>query len=412
MLPKLDKFRNLHAKASAVGTADEMRIFEKTVLDLSDNYEAVVAELRRRGAFKSLPEIHAPAATANNSFMKSNLLSDRELGKYSITRAIKSALAAAAGGRNSPLPDGLEGDVSKALASRLPESAVKGFLVPFECLKTLNATVGNQGGMLAQGTTVMEPLDVLRAQSVVGRAGALLFENVKNKLTFPRQAGGATGQWLSEIGTIQANDAPWEALSLVPHRLGAMTKFTNELLMQSGGTVEDWARRELLGAVATAIDKGALSGDGGVEPLGIANSAVVQNIVFGAVASRGKMLEMEGKVSDANAPDDNICFIASPTVRQKLKNIVSWTGSHDTLWTDDGRVVGRPAFATKNAPGDRMICGAFNHYAVAMFGVLDILVNPYNEDAQGVIRVTVNAFADCGELYPKSFCVSTDSASQ
>jgi HK97 family phage major capsid protein len=181
--------------------------------------------------------------------------------------------------------------------------------------------------------------------------------------------------------------------------------------MQTGGVVESWARREILGAVASAIDAGALSGTGGVQPLGIANSALVQTITFGGAATREKLLEMEANVANAHAPDSNVVFVASPTVRKKLKSAPA-SPSVDYLWTDAGTVVGRPAFASTNAPGSRIICGAFTHYSVAMFGMLDILVNPFNEDATGNVRVSINAFADCGELYPKSFCVSTDDANQ
>lgn len=235
---------------------------------------------------------------------------------------------------------------------------------------------------------------------------------MKGDLVFPVQKTATTGQWLSEIGAIQDFTPEWEALRLISHRIGAMTKFTSELLRQTGGGVEDWARREVLGAVASAIDKGALSGNGGVEPLGIANSNVVQTITIGGASTWGTVTNLEYLVSNANAPDDEISFVASPAVRKKWRETPRTTNGSKFLWEDGNIVAGRPAYATENAPGDRIICGAFTHYSIAMFGLVDVLVNPFNELQNGIVRVTVNAFADCGEFYPQSFCVSLDAANQ
>ncbi len=376
--------------------ADDLDAFIREVCAVREEYTTSLRRLR--------PESVTPIS--NSKAMKET---------FSITRAIQSAAnSITTRSRNPGKPTGYEGDVCKYVESLLPDGTIKGFALPLSCLatKTLGATNFAQGAALADAA-VFDPFDVLRAESVVARAGAMIMQNVKASLTFPGASAGSTAQWLSQIGSIPESNPTFQGLHLSPHRLGAMTKYTNELLSQTNGAVEDWTRRDLLAAVASAIDAGSLKGAGGVEPTGLASDPDTKTIVFAGSPTYERAAEMEFLVTDANAPESNLCFIGSPAVRKQWRLTPRATPSESSrLWENDNTVCGHPAFATKNAPGNRMICGAFNHYAVAVFGILDVLVNPYTEDATGTIRVTINAFADCGAIYPTSFCVSTDAATQ
>lgn len=380
---------------------EDLRVFKLAVLENADEYNALIAALRAKGVFKSF---------FPTSPMQS-LLSSKDLAKYSLLRAIKSASEAEQKG-NAPIPDGFEGEIATTLSKAMAGRHIAGFAVPMECLKTLNATNFTLGGALGISNT-LAPFDVLRNACIVAKAGAMIFEDVKGDLVFPQQSTGATGEWLSEVGAMTETDqAEWEALALTRHRVGAIAKLTRELLQLTGGTAEAWARREVLNAVSVAIDQGALSGIGGVQPLGVGYSPYVQKIEFGGAPTLDKVSEMERLVANANAPDDDICFVASPDVRKAWRNTSRGDGLPLPLWNDGNEVLGRPAFATKNAPGNRVICGAFSHLAIAVWGTIDVLVNPYTQVDQGIVRFTVNAFADSGEVYPKSFCASSDDANQ
>src|SRR5262249_5852206 len=90
-------------------------------------------------------------------------MSRRDIQHYSLTRAIQSVIR---NGRSDP--DGLEGEVHRAMMTGNRSLQISGFLVPFDIgihtseRRDLNVTTAGQGGNFVQTTILTPIIELLR----------------------------------------------------------------------------------------------------------------------------------------------------------------------------------------------------------------------------------------------------------
>ncbi len=103
-----------------------------------------------------------------------------------------------------------------------------------------------------------------------------------------------------------------------------MATLSRQLLAQNSLGVENFVRDSLLASIGSAIDKGALSGDGLAEPLGILNNANTNQVEFGAAATRAKALAFQDALTAdnvGNTPDASLGYVTSFAVASKWQQI-------------------------------------------------------------------------------------------
>lgn len=365
-------------------------------------------------------------------------MSNKEVKRYSLARALHLRAA-------GEKLDGIEKEASEAVAQRCRRDPA-GFFIPhditgrslqdvhgltpaqmmtlaanmsrwadhLEGQRSLTAGVGSAGGFTV-GTNVLgsSMIELLRNATLVLQLGAMSLTGLQGNIAVPKQTGGATAYWLDETGTLTAADQTFGQLGLTPKRVGAFTKYSRQLLVQSSIDVEAFIRMDLMLVLAIAKDLAALAGTGGGQPIGILNTTGINSITFGAAATWAKVVQFETEVASDNARFGSLAYLVTAATRGKFKTIEAFANTGVTLWDRGGNTVnGYRAEVTEQLPTNRVIFGNWRDLVVADWDGLDVTVDPYTNAEIGLTRVVVNTMTDCGVRHAESFCASSDSGAQ
>ena len=345
---------------------------------------------------------------------------------YSILRGIQSCLK-----RGSLQPDGLEGDVHKALVKRSGMS-FEGFAVPHNApvrlqrglKRDLNATTFGQGGATVQTSIVTPIIEILRNRMVTASLGITVMGGLSGNVAIPRQTGAATAYALPESSTLTKSTQALDQILLAPHRVGAWNDYTRQLLLQSSIDVENFIRDDLMKVLAIKWDELILNGQGaGSEPLGvIQNPGVGSVVVTQGAPTYAQMVAFETALAVLNADNGNMAFATTPSVRGVLKVTAAVltgattvaAGPMSAIWQSEsqgeGEVAGYRALASNQIPNNAIVFGNWSEIIHGLYGGYDVIVNPYSRDTDAAVRITINTFGDVALRHTASFAVSAGPA--
>jgi len=361
-------------------------------------------------------------------------MSEKEVKRYSIVRAIRQIA------NKQPL-DGLEREVSDAVAKQIHREP-QGFFLPNDLTsraldrsfdlnplqtlalaralgemgkgqRALNATTPSAGGYLIGTETLgSSMIELLRNNMVIASLGTRNLSGLVGDVAIPKHTGGATAYWLGETATITDSQQTFGQLLLTPHRLGAATPYSKQLLAQASIDVEAFVRMDLMEVLAVAKDLACINGSGAAgQPLGIMQTTGIGSITYGAAADWAKVVENETTLFAANVRGVP-AFVSSYATQGKWKTKSRDTGSGVFL-INDGLANGyRFAPTTQMPSGDKTIFGVFSDLIVADWDGIDVVVDPYSLATSNQVRVVINLMTDVGIRHPVSFVVSTDSGAQ
>lgn len=342
-------------------------------------------------------------------------LSDKEIRSYSLTKAIREH----ASGKLT----GLEAEASEAESRRLGRAA-QGFFVPFEVLnaeKRATNVVGTaaDGGYLVQTSIDRANLvGLLRNQTHVLGLGARVITGLKDDITIPRHTDGVTAYWVSETGEITSTKSTFGQIAMKPRRLGATTNYSKQLLAQGSPDIDAFVREDILAKFAVEIDRAAINGAGGAEPLGILNLASgdrATSVTFGAAPTWAKVVSFETLVETANAlglPGGAYGYLTTPGVRGAWKTTAKISGQANWLWDNGDMVNGYMARSTNQVPSNKVIFGQFGQVLIGEWAGTDIVIDPYTLATTGQVKVTIQKLMDIVIRQGKAFSVSTDAGNQ
>ena len=272
--------------------------------------------------------------------------------------------------------------------------------------RDLNVGTASAGGYLV-ATENMSAADILRPWSVTARAGITLLEGQVGQVTLPKTTAKATITWASTETTAPAASQPTVAQIAGTLKLAiGVVQFSRLLNKQSN--VEGFIRRELLRTAGTALDQAVFNGSGASgQPLGLLNTAGIGTQSGTALAHTG-CVAMKTSVANANAPDESVAFIGTPTVRGLLEGRERATGL-GFIW-DNGVVAGARGYATTDLPAGSLVCGAWPFILVPLWGQgLMLELNPFEPTLfkQGITQARVLVACDVMVTYPAAFNVAS-----
>lgn len=244
--------------------------------------------------------------------------------------------------------------------------------------RDLIAASAGLGGYLA-ATEVGEAADILRPFSVTARMGVQFIERLKGNMQLPKTTTKASGYWLPDESTTTTESTPAiGSVSFTPKIGGAFVEYSRQLNLQAN--VEGYIRRELLRTVSTLLDAAVINGAGASgAPLGILNTPGIGTQSGTSLAHAG-VCAMKRTVAAANGQDEDISFIGTPAVRELLETRERATGS-GYIW-DNNQVASQPARVSTDVPTATLICGAWSHVVVALWGVgFRLELNPFEGTA-------------------------------
>ena len=366
-------------------------------------------------------------------------LSDNETHKFSLVRAINASIS------KDWSDAGFERECSRAVAKQRGVDTA-GFFVPLEVQQRTPWLEGQvqerapyqtgtpvQGGNLVQTQLLYDNfIEALRNASQVMDAGALVLSGLTGNVDIPRRSGVTSTYWVAESGAITEAEATFDKVSLRPKTVGALSKLSRQMLLQATPAIEMLTRQDLMMQIGLAVDQAALSGSGiGNQPTGIANTAGIGSVVGGAngaTLSMDYIVQLEAALANSNAPFGSRAYIANTKSIATLKKQVASTGAYIWTQTATGQRSGTPSDingysirATNQARNtltkgsssgvcSEIFFGSWNELIIGQWGVLEVLVNPYDSTGftTGDVLVRAMQTMDIGVRHPVSFAVMSD----
>ena len=281
---------------------------------------------------------------------------------------------------------------------------------------------GSQGGVTVP-TELRSVIDILREKLMVRAMGATVLSDLRGVIDFPRMITDSDPTEKGENEAADENSPTVGAVRLTPHRLPVVAEVSKQLLMQSSVDVEAWLRDYLGFRMASRMDKNALNGTGADnQPLGLLNVSGIGSVAIGTnggAPTRDHLIDLVSEVAIDNADVGRLGFLTTPGVRGKLQKTKVDAGSGIFIWGEQSNsLVGYRAEVSTNVPstltkgtltdGHAIIYGNWASLMIGQWGGLDVLLNPYSKDSQGLIRVNMATFYDIGVDHEESFSACLD----
>lgn len=364
-------------------------------------------------------------------------LTEKEKARYSMFRAINATL-----GQNWK-DAGFEREVSAEIAKRSGKSTNGFFLptnIPFYDRLTAQrafdyATSGGSSGggnIVATNLLTGNFIDLLRNKVRVMQLGATMLSGLVGNVDIPKQTGAGSVYWVGEGVDLTQTGGIYGKVSLTPKHIGAFSLITRNMLQQSTPAIEMLARADLLSTVALGIDLAAISGTGSSgQPTGIVNQSGVGSVVGGtngAALTIDHLIDLETAVTNANADEGAMAYLANSKSVGALKKLKSTTGQY--LWTGlpgggrsgtPGEINGYPVARSNQARStltkgsasgicSELIFGNWSDVLIGEWGVVEILPNQFAPAAyaNGGIELRIMQTIDIGVRHAASFSVMSD----
>ena len=378
-------------------------------------------------------------------------LTDKEKRSYSFLRAVNACVSKDWSGA------GFEREVSGEIAKLNKRDSTTGFFIPtnlpfapdeehLRAWNMMNSRRGRnpqtraayqvgtavQGGNLVATQLLYENfIEVLRNMMVTPLLGARFLTGLVGGVDLPRQTAQTSTYWVGESSAVTEAEGTFDKVSLRPKTIGALSKMSRLMLLQSTPAIEMIAREDLLQVMARGVDLAALSGSGSSnQPTGIVNQSGVGSVVGGTDGANltfDHIISLRYKTKVGNAPQNSLGFALNSKAVGYLATLKSTTGQY--LWDPQGGLksdtpdtLKGQAYAesqqlrstlTKGASGavcSELIFGAWQELLIGEWGVTEILVNPYDSTGFTTGDVLIRALQtmDIGVRHAASFAVMSD----
>jgi len=363
-----------HLKQERGAIVAEMRLLldDNTAFEAaSKKVDAIDAEIRNYERMEAL-ESGAAAVVPRDSMAG-------QMGSYSI----RAAVAGAAEGRLT----GLEGEVSAELAKGAPQT--RGVRIPLAAIMgnleqrdqtsvTAGATVNQKFGSLINR---LKP-----ASKVIGMGATVIQSTGYAPLVLPRHLTGQTPTWLSEGQSLTTSDSTWDQLTLAPLTVGSEAVLSRTLLKTNSLGVDSIIAGDLNYTLSEALDAAALGGNGtGNTPTGIWTSVAVtpaETLLSDTASDLIKAIDLADNGTGAFL----LTTLAASAARKVKDTLNRPIAIEDQLHDYNFDVTNQ--FPTVEA----ITYGVWSDLVVAMWGGVDLVVNPYAKSSSGAL--VLDAFLD------------------
>jgi HK97 family phage major capsid protein len=349
----------------------------------------------------------------------------RDLRNFSFLKALREA------GRDRL--SGFELEMHQEGRKQFKENGIESsgtLCIPYQAIAVRDLTVDtdNQGGYTVDTALLASSfIDLLRNAMKIRALGATVLEGLVGDVSIPTAATGTTVAWEGENDTGSESSPTFGQVALTPNRVGTYVEVSKKLLVQSSISVEAYVRRLLAEDIALGIDYAALHGAGsGDQPTGLASVSGIGSVAGGTnglAPTWAHIVELETDVAVANADVGSLAYLTNAKVRGKLKQIfTNATYGEIPLWTTEGGMgmlngykaeVSNQVSAALTKGSSSGVCSAifFGNWSdmiLALWGGLDLVVDPYTLATTNLTRITANTYADVNVRHAASFSAMLD----
>lgn len=341
-------------------------------------------------------------------------LSDREVREFSIMRAIRA------------MADPQDSDARKAAAFEFEASAAaaqrygkspKGIIIPNDVLaardfSTTTPAGGPGANLVATNLLAGSFIELLRKKAWVMRRARTLAGLVGN-VDIPRQKSSGSAYWVGEGGAPTKSEPGVDQIAFTPKTVGAYTDITRRLMLQATPDAEALVRDDLLKIMALEIDRVAIYGTGSTnQPLGVKGQTGINAVDF---ATAGKptfaeLVDMETQIALDNADVDSMSYAFNAGIRGYMKTALKFptTAASGTIWESGNTVNGYATDVSNQIATGDVFFGNWQDLVIAMWGGLELTVDPYSLSTSGGLRLVALQDVDMNVRHKESFCYGSD----
>lgn len=349
-----------------------------------------------------LDEVAKRSAKPANAQQIDEVFTEKDLRKYSLIAAFRSRLPV-----NDPdyVEAGFEKECSQEIARKL-RRAPQGMFIPAAVLaRDFTSAAGVGGKLIATDFMGGAFIEKIRSKLILGQLGVTTLSGLVGDVAIPKQTGTTTGYYIDNEAKegVKSSEPKIGLVGLSPRTYGARTLITRKMLKQTGnpsadGVVQD----DILAVCARGIQTGALYGTGANgQPTGLAT-------LISKGTGAKTFATVVGMESDIETPNDeeNVAFVTNRKVFGDLRQISKDVGSGQFLavrergakYIDD-----LPAFLTSDVKANQIFLADWSQMLLALWGTLDISLNPYVADDRGALIITALQDFDIGVRHAESF---------
>lgn len=428
--------------AQAVDHEAQRRAVDQAKQEVRDAENVRIRSIQRLADYHKCPELGREAIEKGWSYQEANdkMLAEREskplpppdptIGmstaetqRYSMVRVINALTNPE--NRRAREAARFELEASEAAASKLGITP-RGILIPEDvqraaaseglrraiATRALNVTTAAQGGnIVATDLLAGSFVDLLRNRSAIVNAGAFMMGGLVGNVDIPKQTGAGTAYWLSAETTAVTESTPAIGqVEMTPKTVGAYTRFTRNLLLQSSIDVEAFVRMELSRILALAIDRAALYGSGSNgEPTGVANQVGVNMPLWPTTLTWARVVDMETQIEADNADIGSMWWIIPASTKGAMKTTVKESGQASYLMEADGTCNGYGHVLSNQVDAQEAFFGVWSQLIVGMWGGLDLALDPHSDLLTRQTRVVAYQSCDIAVRHVQAFCYGTPS---
>lgn len=411
--------------------------FDEIRAELEGRVEKYQAELRESAA-AAKPAMPAPGAS--RAIVDEGTA--REIGR---AYSLPNVLRALAGDKTVDI--GFEREISDEIVAQTGRRSAQGIIVPDFVRAAANTSdgsltlgtpaygadtgAGGVAGVGGAGKNVIATnllagsfIEALRDALVLTGAGMQTLSGLTGDIAIPK-GGKVNAAWITaENGDASKTNPTFGQVQATPHTVGAYTDITRKLLLQSSIDVQGFVVRELVYAIAYALESAGFNGTGANgQPTGLV-SQVAQAVSFTPGApTLAKVLEMVTKIDEANGNLGPQCFVGRPGVWGLLGGTIDWTAVSSTgeganvvsgvtsgkylLDTTTNTMQGYRFVKSNIAPAKTLLFGDFSQLMLCLWSGTDLTVDQYSQCTKGALRVVALQDADFIVRQPAAFSKGT-----
>ncbi|EGQ9962141.1 phage major capsid protein [Vibrio cholerae] len=303
-------------------------------------------------------------------------------------------------------------EASAAAESKLQREA-QGIIVPNDVLRSAApiAKSGSGANLIATEHLAGSFIDMLYNKSSVMQYATTL-TGLVGDLSIPTQEGGATGYWLGEDADATLSEITFGERTLQNRTCAALVEMTRKMIMQSSNDVEMLARGDIAKALALTIDKAALYGTGGDQPLGLAGITGVNPVnLAGTHPTYQEFIEMETSIAADNADVGSMLYMMNAVGRGHCKSTQKFANTNGSpIWEAGNTVNGYGTHISNQINNGDYWFGVWSELLIGLWGGLDLTVDPYTHSSKGRLRIVAFQDADVAVRHPQSFCLGRKAA--
>lgn len=364
-------------------------------------------------------------------------LPNNDAKNYRFLRAI-----GVASGRIKPEDAGLEVEVSDHIQNtRMGGKPPEGIYVDQTRLVSYRGMPGESfrdaydtqtpaaaGNLISTDLLADRFIEALYNQSAFLSAGVTYLRDLTGNVEIPREDTFTNGYWVGEGAPITEDEGTFDKIILSPKKLACLSKVTYEMIHQASIDLEMLMRARLIRGLALELDRTIGFGSGiGEEPLGIISHPEVLSILLGTNGGAlewAGYIDMQGEVDNANAMMGNsFCYVMNSRSKAKaMKTLDHNTGTGNWIWQQgangDGMIAGYTAKCSNQIPNNltkgtasNLTATFFGDFSKVLMGIwagLDVMVDPYSESSNAIIKIIAKQLVDLQLTRGQYFCVATD----